>query len=119
MPRTFAETLSFLLRYREQPHGDVAARAREHGLAGATTEWLDELAAGSVLASPAEQRALAQALAVPEEYFTDARITTIVDAVLVLASALRQQNMQVIGPCRHGPGSVQDYLAMYVALLSR
>ncbi|WP_344681437.1 hypothetical protein [Saccharopolyspora taberi] len=117
MPRAFAERLSFLLLYRERPAEDVVDRVRDHGLAEATPEWLAGLATGTVLPSPAEQRALALALEVPLEYFSDSRTTALVDAVLVLAAALRARNVQIIGPCRHVTASAQDYLALYAALL--
>ncbi|MBB5157480.1 hypothetical protein [Saccharopolyspora phatthalungensis] len=117
MPRTFAETLSFVLRYQAESAEDVAARLRQLGLLGATAEWLEGVAAGAVFASDLEQRALAQVLRVPLEYFADPRTTALVDAVLVLTAALQQRNMQLVGPCRCGSVSAQDYLALYAALL--
>lgn len=118
-PRAFAEMLAFLLRYRDQSPEDVVAGVRDHGLRGATVEWLAELVAGAVQPSPAERRALTRALDVPPEYFDDARTTAVVDAVLVLAAALRDRNIQVIGPCRHPVASAQDYLILYSKLLLR
>ncbi len=118
-PRAFAEMLAFLLHYRDRSPEDVVTEVREHGVRGATVEWLAELVDGAVLPSPAERRALTRALEVPPEYFTDARTTAVVDAVLVLAAALRDRNMQVIGPCRHPVASAQDYLSLYAELLLR
>ncbi|MCI2420095.1 hypothetical protein MOQ72_21875 [Saccharopolyspora sp. K220] len=117
MPRTFAETLSFVLHYHADNVEDLAARLRHLGLLGATAEWVDEVAAGAAFPSEAEQRALTRALRVPTEYFADPRTTALVDAVLVLAAALRERNLQLVGPCRSMSASVQNYLALYSTLL--
>lgn len=115
--RTFAEKLEFALRHRGQPHHEVAARARTHGVVTASPDWLSALASGTTTPHPSEQRALAQALQVPRDYFTEPYTTAVVDAVLVLGATLRSRGVQLIGPCRRTP-SAADYLALYAELAS-
>lgn len=115
--RTFAEKLEFALRHRGQPHHEVVARARTQGAGAASPDWLNALTSGTATPHPSEQRALAQALQVPRDYFTEPYTTAVVDAVLVLGSTLRSRGIQLIGPCRRTP-STADYLALYAELVS-
>lgn len=117
VPRDIAEQLTFLRRYSGTRDTDLVERMRELGIAHASTEWLEHAARGAVPVSDAEQRVVARALAVPAAYFDDPAVTAVVDAVLVLAAELRERGVELIGPCRHGPVSAQDYLGLYAALL--
>lgn len=116
--RTFGQRLSHLLATQQLTDAVVSHLLTSRTGIDYSPEWVTAVQQDSIVPDPPTQAALATALNVPPNYFTDDTMTALVDSLHALTAALTEHRMHVIGPCRTPTPSTMDLVLEYSQLLN-